>query len=544
MRIALPHPRAPHAALPLGADFASRRLIESLREYGDGLNIEVFSAELEHVGARSGALIRGTISPATYDLARKWDLLHDVRPTGDPRRHFHLRSAVRKCFPIVLTHHALNYPYYLDNVFLPLLLARSQPYDAIVCTSRAARDAVTKLFEICSEGMASLGATRPPGFEGQLPVIPLGVDTDLFRPRCVDDVRHQLGIPSSAFVLLWLGRLSPVTKADLLPLLHAFALLRERNPDQEILLVLVGADPEGYGRVLETYISTLGLASSVRLERTTPQMPVHLWYSAADVFVSPIDNVQESFGIAPVEAMSSGLPQVVSDWNGHRDTVVHGETGFRAHTYWTECDDDAIEQWVAWGDSRGAQSLLAQAVACDLDELVDYLERLLRSPELRRTMADASRRRAVAEFAWPVVVRRYTECWRELVSSARFHTPPAPPTGITPAFFRAFSGHASYVLNGASRLRIHKDAESGLQDAKSALPVEQTSRVETDLTATSHAMDGMEQVVSALAQTGGEATLEQVVASIAREDFSSSSVKRTVLRGIKIGLIQVLPSES
>ncbi len=61
---------------------------------------------------------------------------------------------------------------------------------------------------------------------------------------------------------------------------------------------------------------------------TDPALAEASW-AAADVFVSLSDNIQESFGITPVEAMAAGLPCLVSDWDGYRDTVVHGETGFR-----------------------------------------------------------------------------------------------------------------------------------------------------------------------------------------------------------------------
>ena len=50
--------------------------------------------------------------------------------------------------------------------------------------------------------------------------------------------------------------------------------------------------------------------------------------SAADVFISLVDNIQETFGITPLEAMASGLPVVVSDWDGYRHTVRDGEEGF------------------------------------------------------------------------------------------------------------------------------------------------------------------------------------------------------------------------
>ena len=44
-------------------------------------------------------------------------------------------------------------------------------------------------------------------------------------------------------------------------------------------------------------------------------------YSGADIFTFPIDNTQESFELAPIEAMAAGLPMIASDWDGLRDTV-------------------------------------------------------------------------------------------------------------------------------------------------------------------------------------------------------------------------------
>ena len=45
-----------------------------------------------------------------------------------------------------------------------------------------------------------------------------------------------------------------------------------------------------------------------------------------DVFVSLSVHQDENFGYAPIEAMACGVPAVVTDWGGYRDSVVHGET--------------------------------------------------------------------------------------------------------------------------------------------------------------------------------------------------------------------------
>ena len=64
-----------------------------------------------------------------------------------------------------------------------------------------------------------------------------------------------------------------------------------------------------------------GLTPATREEK-------QLGLAAADVFCSPADNLQETFGISVLEAMASRLPVIASDWNGYRDLVQHGQTGW------------------------------------------------------------------------------------------------------------------------------------------------------------------------------------------------------------------------
>jgi len=80
--------------------------------------------------------------------------------------------------------------------------------------------------------------------------------------------------------------------------------------------------------------------------------------------------VCESFGLTLIEAHASGLHAVVSDWNGYRDLVEDGQTGFLVPTRWTDCvvGDASIAGLVvpAW-------NLLAQAQAVQVDVPVRYI---------------------------------------------------------------------------------------------------------------------------------------------------------------------------
>jgi hypothetical protein len=99
-------------------------------------------------------------------------------------------------------------------------------------------------------------------------------------------------------------------------------------------------------------------------------------YAAADVFVNFTLHHSENFGLANIEAMSAGLPLVVSDWGGLRDTVVQDETGYRVPTY---------------------QGRIAEHV--DLWQARLHCRRLATDPLLRARLGRAGRARAERCYA-------------------------------------------------------------------------------------------------------------------------------------------------
>ena len=56
-------------------------------------------------------------------------------------------------------------------------------------------------------------------------------------------------------------------------------------------------------------------------------------WSAADIFCSLSDNIQESFGLTVIEAMAAELPVVAANWDGYRDAIQHGVTGVLVDSY-------------------------------------------------------------------------------------------------------------------------------------------------------------------------------------------------------------------
>lgn len=297
--------------------------------------------------------------------------------------------------------------------------------------------------------------------------LPLSVDTDRFVPRDRAEARDAVGLPRGAFVILWIGRISAHDKADLLPLLRAFRRLVDVHPHRELLLVIGGNGEERYLTAIRTEAAALGVAERLVL-RPVPVEERHLMHAAADVFVSPIDNVQETLGITPIEAMACGVPQVVADWNGYRDTVVDGETGFRIPTYWGAADGDVSRSSGLYDrDDMIDHYRLAQMVVVDPCVLLERLQELLTNDALRARMAEASRARAVRLYSGEAVIRAHEELWTELQQRAT-NLPWGGPYDRgyeLPQFTRTFSHYPTRMLTGGEAFTLTESGELALAGA-------------------------------------------------------------------------------
>ena len=239
-----------------------------------------------------------------------------------------------------------------------------------------------------------------------------------------------------------------------MPLLGVFARLHQELPDRRLLLVLAGSSRDGAADVVRARVDALGLGAHVRID-VDPHAP-QLLMSAADVFVSPADSIQEAFGLTPVEAMAAGIPQVVARWNGYAETVVDGETGFLIPTVWADCADDLVLEAPLLSREWLDHLALGQSVAVDLDVLHLRLRQLVLDPALRHRMGEASRRRAVERYAASTIAAAYEALWTELGAQADQDRQP-PRTSLAysdPPFWRAFGHYASRTLADTDQVTL------------------------------------------------------------------------------------------
>lgn len=328
------------------------------------------------------------------------------------------RNALAKTiFPITATTHSLSYAAY-GREFLAHLWPGTTRRDAIVATSTAGRAVVEGFFRSLGQGYGLSPQThRAP----QLATIPLGVDPSDWGPltdKARAAVRTRLGIATGAVVLLVFGRLSHSSKMDLVPLFRAVQRLAGAGRDlSELCLVAAGWTDDDAGPFTDTLAAlATNLGLPFRLVPRPSEAVRRELFGISDIFVSLADNPQETFGLTILEAMAAGLPVVASDYDGYRDTVVSGETGFLVPTLGL-ADTDPRDVLAPLCYDNHTHLFLAQGLAVDVPALAAALEALVASPGLRRAMGRAGRDRVLAGFTWDAVVAGYLALWEALAAA-------------------------------------------------------------------------------------------------------------------------------
>ncbi|WP_337189101.1 glycosyltransferase family 4 protein [Phenylobacterium sp.] len=361
--------------------------------------------------------------------------------------------------------HSIAEAYILDEM-AGLLLAPLEPWDALICTSDAGRKAVESLLEgVADYFQERFGATRIPPV--QLVTIPLGVHTSDFRldPEARRGWREALDIPQDAPTALHMGRFSLTTKMHATPMGLALQQASQRLGRPVYWVLFGGARKVEEEQAFRAAAAAFGPDVQIRLAGDTGAETRDSILSVADVFLSLSDNLQETFGLTPVEAMAAGLPCVVSDWDGYKDTVRDGVDGFRIPTMQPRPGLGAdlvyayAQRMTSYEDYAGATALLT---AVDVGRTADALTALFGDADLRARMGAAGRARAREVFDWRAVIPQYQALWAEL-SRRRRAAPPMPglENPYRPDPFRMFAGYPTRALGPSDILSLARPFAPG-----------------------------------------------------------------------------------
>ena len=207
----------------------------------------------------------------------------------------------------------------------------------------------------------------------RIETIPNFVDSERFTPARNPELRANFAAPDEK-IILHASNFRPVKRAAWV--VDVFARLANR---EKTVLLMAGDGPELAN--IEYKVRELGLGDRVRFLGAWEAMEELL--PLADLYLQPSEH--ESFGLAGLEAMSAGVPVLITRVGGPSEFVREGENGH----------------------------LLDPA---DLDAWVECVDRLLADDELRGKMSGLARATAAGEFTKDAITDRYDALFRQLTA--------------------------------------------------------------------------------------------------------------------------------
>jgi N-acetyl-alpha-D-glucosaminyl L-malate synthase BshA len=201
-------------------------------------------------------------------------------------------------------------------------------------------------------------------------VVPNMVDAERFQPQGDSQLRQRYAQPDEK-LLVHVSNFRAVKRP--LDVIKTFAQV---NQSLAARLLMIGDGPERQDAM--QLASELGVSGRVSFLGSFPRIEEIL--SVCDLFLLP--SSKESFGLAALEAMSSGVPVIASNTGGLPEVVIDGETGYLC----------------AVGDT---ETMGRKAV------------QLLRDPELHQRMKQQARARAMTCFNQQQVIPLYQQAYEK-----------------------------------------------------------------------------------------------------------------------------------
>ena len=236
--------------------------------------------------------------------SEKLDLLHVHYAIPHASSAFMAKQILRTrniTIPVVTTLHGTDIT----------LVGRDEIYEPVVSFSINQSDGVTSVSEhLKEETLADFHITT------DIDVIPNFIDLQRFQKQKKEHFKRAI-CPHGEKLLIHTSNFRKVKRVDIV--IELFAKLKEHIPAK---LLLIGDGPER--NHIEDACHTLGIYDDVRFLGKLEAVEEVL--SVGDLFLMPSE--KESFGLAALEAMASGVPVISSNTGGLSEVNLQGESGF------------------------------------------------------------------------------------------------------------------------------------------------------------------------------------------------------------------------
>ena len=246
-------------------------------------------------------------------------------------------------------------------------------------------------------------------------VLPVGCDTDAFIPRDKSDpkvaaVREALGVAPDQIMILTIG--GDATSKGAQEVMQALAIIDTKAPDWKYVCKVWPQPRTEQQNLMDLQLATqLGIEKNVVFSTNVVSrnfMPYLL--AACDIYAAP--SRLEGFGMIQVEAGACGKPVIGIKAMGMLDTLVHGQSAFLAAiAQEVRLREATLDQ--ESGHEPGHRVVFKRPRTVDyrasVHDIANYLMDLMEGPELRNKMGKVGRKRAVENYDYRVVAKRFVE---------------------------------------------------------------------------------------------------------------------------------------
>ncbi|MBN2144176.1 MAG: glycogen synthase [Candidatus Aureabacteria bacterium] len=251
--------------------------------------------------------------------------------------------------------------------------------DAIIAVSRSTKKDILDHFAVPEE---------------KIHVISNGIDTNEYQPVPEKEALIRYGIDPNQKYLLYVGR---ITRQK--GIIHLARAISKLDPDMQVVFCAGAPDTPEIKKELDEAISEIKKTRKniVWITENLDHRCLIQIYSHAYLFCCP--SVYEPFGIINLEAMACGVPVVGTKVGGITEIIIDGETGVLV-----PLDADAM--------NRGSQEETVKFSG----RLSDAINSLYHDSNLRSSMAEKSRKRAVEVYNWNNIADQVVKIYKSLLS--------------------------------------------------------------------------------------------------------------------------------
>jgi len=229
--------------------------------------------------------------------------------------------------------------------------------------------------------------------EDKIKVIPIGIDTSIFKPIEKSEARDLYGLPLDTPLAMTLGRMDK--RKGYHNCLRVFAEYKKQFHNNLNLAIFSGnpksltTEESLYAQELRSLAKELGVEKSVYFRDAVPHEDVYKVYAASDAYLCLSEN--EPFGITILESMYAKVSVIATNNGGPSNILTNNITGILVDPH-------------------------------DYKRASFGLRSILKDPENTKKITSKARRLVDRKFSWEARAKEFLEAYQTLVRQPGAHS--------------------------------------------------------------------------------------------------------------------------